>query len=212
LAGAATAFSPSSRRSRKSPLMPCLPQTETPPAGLVYKPGLVSRENEADLLAAFVDLDFQAIVIRGQAARRTARHYGVVYDYAARGRLEEGDLIPGWLLPLRRACAGLAGLVPGELAEALVQRYPPGATIGWHRDAPVFGTVVGVSLLSACRMRFRRTVGGDPIVFERVLERRSAYVLAGSARWAWQHSIPPTKELRYSVTFRTLRPAGDPST
>jgi alkylated DNA repair protein (DNA oxidative demethylase) len=113
---------------------------------------------------------------------------------------------------LRERCARLAGLDPAELAQILFTRYPPGATIGWHRDAPVFGTVVGVSLLSACRMRFRRTVGGDPIVFERVLERRSAYVLAGSARWAWQHSIPPTKELRYSVTFRTLRPAGDPST
>jgi alkylated DNA repair dioxygenase AlkB len=30
-------------------------------------------------------------------------------------------------------------------------------------------------------------------------------VLAGAARTAWQHSIPPTKELRYSITFRTLR-------
>jgi alkylated DNA repair dioxygenase AlkB len=30
-------------------------------------------------------------------------------------------------------------------------------------------------------------------------------VLAGEARWKWQHSIPPTKEERYSITFRTLR-------
>jgi alkylated DNA repair dioxygenase AlkB len=28
----------------------------------------------------------------------------------------------------------------------LVSYYPSGATIGWHRDAPVFGDVVGVSL------------------------------------------------------------------
>jgi alkylated DNA repair dioxygenase AlkB len=34
-----------------------------------------------------------------------------------------------------------------------VQRYPPGATIGWHRDAPAFETVIGVSLASACRLR-----------------------------------------------------------
>jgi alkylated DNA repair dioxygenase AlkB len=38
-----------------------------------------------------------------------------------------------------------------------------------------------------------------------LLEPRSGYVLAGKARTAWQHSIPPTKELRYSITFRTLR-------
>ncbi len=32
-----------------------------------------------------------------------------------------------------------------------------------------------------------------------------AYVLTGSARFAWQHSIPPVSSLRYSITFRTLR-------
>jgi hypothetical protein len=24
-------------------------------------------------------------------------------------------------------------------------------------------------------------------------------------RWQWQHHIPATRELRYSITFRTLR-------
>ena len=28
---------------------------------------------------------------------------------------------------------------------------------------------------------------------------------AGEARWSWEHSIPPAKELRYSITFRTLK-------
>jgi glycine/D-amino acid oxidase-like deaminating enzyme len=30
-------------------------------------------------------------------------------------------------------------------------------------------------------------------------------VLSGKARWSWQHSIPATKELRYSITLRTLK-------
>ena len=34
---------------------------------------------------------------------------------------------------------------------------------------------------------------------------RSAYILRDAARWGWQHSVPPTKVLRYSVTFRTAR-------
>jgi alkylated DNA repair protein (DNA oxidative demethylase) len=89
--------------------------------------------------------------------------------------------------------------------EALVQRYPEGAQIGWHRDAPAFGTVVGVSLLAPARMRFRRDVDGIRRTFELVLEQRSGYVLAGPARTAWQHHVPPTKSLRYSITFRTLR-------
>jgi len=41
--------------------------------------------------------------------------------------------------------------------------------------------------------------------FEVELAPRSGYVLAGPARTAWQHHVPPTKSLRYSITFRTLR-------
>jgi alkylated DNA repair dioxygenase AlkB len=55
-------------------------------------------------------------------------------------------------------------------------------------------------------MRFqRRAAGGERRVHEEALPRRSGYVLAGAARWVWQHSIPPVKELRYSVTYRQLR-------
>ena len=42
------------------------------------------------------------------------------------------------------------------------------------------------------------------------LEPRSVYVLSGSPRFQWQHSIPTTKDCRYSITFRTLR-NGSPS-
>jgi alkylated DNA repair dioxygenase AlkB len=35
------------------------------------------------------------------------------------------------------------------------------------------------------------------------LAPRSSYVMQGPIRWGWQHSIPPTKALRYSITFRT---------
>jgi alkylated DNA repair dioxygenase AlkB len=94
---------------------------------------------------------------------------------------------------------------PDGLAQILVTRYPPGAPIGWHRDAPMFGLVVGVSLGSASRMRFQRGKGEERRTWELELAPRSAYVLAGQARWTWQHSVPPVKKLRYSVTFRTLR-------
>jgi alkylated DNA repair protein (DNA oxidative demethylase) len=48
-------------------------------------------------------------------------------------------------------------------------------------------------------------VRGEREVAAVELAPRSAYVLAGAARWSWQHSIPATKWPRYSVTFRTLR-------
>ena len=175
------------------------------PEGLVYRPEFVAPDEESDLLAPIEGLDFREIRMRGQTARRTARHFGFDYDYERYGRLVPGDPLPGWLVSLRESCARLADLDPDKLAQALVQRYPPGATIGWHRDAPMFGTVVGVSLASACRLRFQRGRSDERRTFELELEPRSAYVLAGAARNAWQHSIPPTKSLRYSVTFRTLR-------
>ena len=69
----------------------------------------------------------------------------------------------------------------------------------------MFGTGVGVSLLAASRMRFRRDADGMRETFELELAPRSGYVLAGEARTKWQHHIPPTKSLRYSITFRNLR-------
>jgi DNA oxidative demethylase len=69
----------------------------------------------------------------------------------------------------------------------------------------MFDIVVGVSLLSPCRMRFRREAAGERRAFALELEPRSGYVLAGASRAAWQHHVPPTKALRYSITFRTLR-------
>jgi DNA oxidative demethylase len=189
--------------------MPRTPSIAEPPAGLVYRPDFLSAEEERQLLDTLDPLAFEEIRMRGQVARRTALHYGVDYDYEQRRRLASGQPLPAWLLPVRGRAAGLAGVAPEELAEALVQRYPPGATIGWHRDAPGFGSVVGVSLGSACRLRFQRGTGKGRQVAELLLEPRSAYLLAGSARWAWQHSIPPTPATRYSLTFRTLREAGD---
>jgi alkylated DNA repair dioxygenase AlkB len=175
------------------------------PAGLVYREELLSEAEERALLEEIERLDFQEIRMHGVVAKRKARHFGVDYDYERRGLITDADPIPAWILPVRAAAADLAGISAAELVEVLVQRYPEGAQVGWHRDAPMFGTVVGVSLLSACRMRLRREVGGRRHTFELELAPRSGYVLAGESRTAWQHHVPPTKSLRYSITFRTLR-------
>jgi DNA oxidative demethylase len=174
------------------------------PEGLVYEPELLTLEEEAELLRVLEELRFDPIVLHGQPARRTGRHYGLGYDYESRTPAP-GEPIPDCLDAVRAKAAAFAGFEPEKLVEILVQRYPAGATIGWHRDAPAFGTVVGVSLGGAARLRFQRGKGEARRVWEVLLEPRSAYVLAGKARTMWQHSIPPTKELRYSITFRTLR-------
>ena len=177
----------------------------TLPEGLVYEPTFLDEDEQRRLLETLSTLDFDEIRMHGQVARRTARHYGIAYDYDNPAASKAGEPLPDWLSPLRDRVAALAGVEPEELVEALVQHYPPGAPIGWHRDAPKFGVVAGVSLGSSARMRFQRGKGEAREVSEVVLEPGSAYVLAGQARWSWQHSIPPVKEHRYSITFRTLR-------
>lgn len=181
-----------------------LARTE-PPAGLIYRPDLLDEDEEARLLALMDEIEFHEVRMHGVAARRTVAHFGYTYDYES-WRLEAAPPMPPRLLALRDRCGELAEEPPERLAQALVTRYPPGATIGWHRDAPAFGPkVVGVSLLSECHMLLRREAKGVRERYRLDLARRSAYVLGGAARAAWQHSIPATPGLRYSVTFRTVR-------
>jgi alkylated DNA repair dioxygenase AlkB len=177
--------------------------------GLAYQDDFVTPEEERELLELIEPLDFREIEMRGQTAKRTVRHFGLGYDY------DSGELVPVEPLPeglgwLRQRAAALIEREPGELAQILVSRYPEGAGIGWHRDAPMFGSrIVGVSLAAPARMRFQRAVKGEREVAAIELAPRSAYVLSGKARWSWQHSIPPAKALRYSITFRTLKRSED---
>jgi alkylated DNA repair dioxygenase AlkB len=178
---------------------------EEQPAGLLYREDLLDPAEERDLLAEIEALDFRTLTMRGQTARRMVRMFGLDYDYEG-GELVPADPLPGALEFLRERAAGLIDREPADLVQILVSRYPEGAGIGWHRDAPTFGSnIVGVSLGGTSRMRFQRTIKGHREVAAIALEPRSAYVLSGKARWSWQHSIPATKELRYSVTFRTLK-------
>jgi len=175
------------------------------PEGLVYVEDFVSAEEERGLVAAIEALDFREVVMHGRAAKRTVRHFGLDYAYEG-GKLTTGDPLPPALEPLRKRCAALMERDPADLVQILVSRYPEGAGIGWHRDAPMFGSkIAGVSLLAPSRMRFQRTIQGEREVAAIELAPRSAYLLSGKARWSWQHSIPATKALRYSVTFRTLK-------
>jgi DNA oxidative demethylase len=184
-----------------------MPARSPPPSGLVYRPDFITQAEERQVLGVVEPMELHAVTMHGQTARRTVRHFGLEYGYES-WQLVPTDPLPSELSWLQERAASLAGLDPDAFAQVLVSRYPPGATIGWHRDAPMFGAkVVGVSLASACRMRFQRGEGDTRQVAEVTLEPRSAYVLAGAARFAWQHSIPPTKALRWSITFRTLKAA-----
>jgi|ERR1051326_5176463 alkylated DNA repair dioxygenase AlkB len=178
--------------------------TADAPRGFIYRPDLVSESEERELVRHLAAVELSAVEMRGQVARRRTAHFGWVYGYES-SQITPGPEIPTFLMALRARTAVLPAIDPNGLVEVLVTEYRPGAGIGWHRDAPQFGEVIGISLLSECRMRFQRGSGPAREARAMMLAPRSAYILSGEARTDWQHSIPPTKALRYSVTFRTLR-------
>jgi alkylated DNA repair dioxygenase AlkB len=174
------------------------------PAGLEYREDFLSREEEARLLAAFADLPFREATFQQYTARRRVVRFG--RDYAAgAARWIEGEPLPAWLAALRARVARAGDVGEAELVHALVTEYRPGTPIGWHRDKPEYGRVFGISLGSACRMRFRPYDRRDDrkAVIALELASRSLYAMRDEIRSRWQHSIPPVKALRYSITFRT---------
>lgn len=174
------------------------------PAGFEYRAGFITEDEERALLAHVSQMEFGDVTMRGVTARRRVRQFGWRYTFES-ARVSPGAELPEFLVPLRDRSAAFAGVEPAALSEALITEYPAGAAIGWHRDAPMFGIVVGVSLLAPCTFRLRRGegTGQKPVKVE--LAPRSAYILDGEARRDWQHSIPAMRTLRYSITFRTLR-------
>lgn len=174
------------------------------PAGFRYASGCLDAVRADALLNEIRRLPFEPFVFQGYVAKRRVVSFGWRYDFEG-GRLVPAGTIPEFLLDTRRAAATFAGLEAEDLAHVLVTEYEPGAEIGWHKDRPQFGEVVGLSLHAPATFRLRRKTGAQWERTSVMLEPRSAYVLTGPARWQWEHSIPAVERLRYSLTFRTLR-------
>lgn len=171
------------------------------PAGLTYVPEFVSVDEERALLAMVAHILTLDSSVREQA-KKTANQFGFDYGYET-WRIKPGTGLPAELVDVRMRCAKLIDLPVEKLAQTIITRYPPGAAIRWHREPPAYGPAVGVSLLSACLLRFQRIMPNKTRqVYQVALAPRSAYVLAEAARTLWQHGIPPVADLRYSITFR----------
>jgi alkylated DNA repair protein (DNA oxidative demethylase) len=175
--------------------------------GLAYCDDLVGRDEEAALIAAIERIGLSPFRFQGWTAKRLTHTFGWRYDFDDRSFAPAGPL-PDWLLSLRDRAAAFGRIASDDFVHALVTRYDSGAAIGWHRDRPQFGKVVGISLAGAATLRFRRRIGGG---FQRAnleVAPRSAYLLSGEAREQWEHSISPAERVRFSITFRTLSGRG----
>ncbi len=174
------------------------------PEGFRYKPGLIDETAELSLIRQLEKLQFSPFQFHGFEGKRRVVSFGWRYDFNG-GGLQKTDPFPSFLLPVRDAAAAAFGLEGSTLEQALLLEYGPGASIGWHKDRPIFGSVIGISLLSPCTFRFRRKNGTKWERKSITAEPRSAYLLQGQSRNDWEHSIPAVSEKRYSITFRSLR-------
>ena len=123
-------------------------------------------------------------------------------------QLKKGNDIPSEFEFLVARIADQLKIKTSAITQFLITEYPVGSVINWHRDAPPFDTIAGVSLLSDCIFKLRphdklKQTRGATISLP--VQRRSLYTMQGSAKSEWQHCTAPLERVRYSLTFRTLR-------
>ena len=175
--------------------------------GLLYQDELIGPADEAELIRAIESVELSPFKFQGWEGKRLTRTFGWRYDFDDRS-FAPAEPLPGWLLPLRNKAAELGQIAPDDFVHALVTRYDPGAGIGWHRDRPQFGKVVGITLAGPATLRFRQRAGDSFRRASLELAPRSAYLLSGEVRHEWEHGIAAHDALRYSITFRTLSDRG----
>ncbi len=174
--------------------------------GLVYQEEFLSEEDERELIDIIRSLPLHAAQYKQYLARRKVVSFGGSYDFDT-NRLLPGVNLDPRLHRLRERVGQWLDVPAAELVHALVAEYAPGTPLGWHRDVPDFETIVGVSLGGRATLKFR-PYPDEPAtrkVVQLEVAPRSIYKMADEARWDWQHSVAPTDELRWSITFRTRR-------
>lgn len=174
------------------------------PPGLKLAQDVMTPADEAALIA-LIEGSGLAYSAYDPGNTRSSTSYGWKYDYA-NDSFVPCKPIPEGFRAIADTAAALAGLAYDDFAECLLNRYEPGAVIQPHLDKPVWEHVVGISLGVPTTMVFREPTSGEERPVE--LPPRSLYVLAGDARYVWQHSLPPMQGTRYSITFRTFSAEG----
>jgi len=180
------------------------------PDGFIYHQNFISEAEEVELIREIQTLQLTPFKYYQFTGKRRTVSFGWQYEFGSSEITKVPD-VPAFVLPIRTRAGNFFSLDPNSLVQTSIIEYSIGSPIGWHRDIPHFGVVLGISLGAACRMRFRKysrarskTSKRDEIL-SIDLQPRSIYLMSGPSRESWQHSIPPVKGLRYAIMMRTLR-------
>jgi alkylated DNA repair dioxygenase AlkB len=181
--------------------LPVLPQ------GFSYYPEFIDRNEEQQLIAAIQQIELHAMVFHQYTAKRKVASFGYDYNFSL-GKLTKGIEIPeafNWVVD---RVAKQLSINRNQIAELLVTEYPVDAVINWHRDAPPFEIIAGLSLSADCTFKLRpydKSSRTKKSVISLPVKQRSLYTMQGPARSDWEHSTAPVTNVRYSITLRTLK-------
>jgi len=181
-----------------------------PIPGLRYTEEYLTSDEETALLGTIESQSW--LTDHGQRLQ----HYGWRFDYSSRRADPDQYLgqLPVWAATLaeRLKLDGYLSDVPDQL---VVREYQPGQGIAPHIDCiPCFGEVIAtLSLGGSCAMDFISVDSGQAESL--TLEPGSLLVLAGDARYRWEHGIAARKSdgvngtarlrtRRVSLTFRRV--------
>ncbi len=177
------------------------------PEGFRYLPDFITEDEEQQLVDEISKVELHTFTFQGYEAKRKVASFGFDWNFEKQALLK-GKEIPEVFTPLIDKVASYLILEREKLAEFLITEYPVGSVINWHRDAPPFDLIAGISLLSDCTFRLRpfdKAKQTKSATLSFPVHRRSLYVIEGVSRTEWQHSIAAVNKVRYSITLRTLR-------
>lgn len=177
------------------------------PAGFRYFADFITEAEEIHLIREIEKVPLRTFIFQGYEAKRKIASFGYDWNFTS-GRLTKGKTVPTGFMPLIEKVGHHLMIRAEDIAEVLLTEYPAGSVINWHRDAPPFDLIAGVSLQSDSIFRLRphdKMKQGRNSVLSIPLKRRSLYVMSGESRTDWQHSITAVAAMRYSVTLRTLK-------
>ena len=177
------------------------------PDGFSYTPEFISTQEEREVLKIISGIELHTFRFQGFEAKRKVASFG--YDWSFEKRLlSKGQPIPGEFDFLIEKVATYLGVKKEAIGELLILEYPAGSVINWHRDAPPFDQIAGISLKSDCIFRLRphdQSMRKRGSTISIPVKARSMYIMKGASRSEWQHSTAPVKDVRFSITFRTLK-------
>jgi len=179
---------------------PLQKRNANPPEGIIYIPEFLHLHEQRPFTKQLETLDYKQDYFRGRQLKREYKQFG--YAYVSTGRkLTPAPPMPPFVATI--VAKGRAKCPHGaQFNQCIITKYPKGAGIGWHTDAPSFGDcIMAISLGAVAKVKFR-VIGSERSCYELEATPGSLYVMQGKTRWNYQHCVAPMKSTRYSLTFR----------